>query len=146
MSNTHDILLRFPSGMPKGTAQEKGECIRYRITNGKRVPYIHHFKKENIASARKEFEIKLKRFRPATPSTAPIRLQVYLFFDIKGPKKVWGTYKTTRPDCSNFIKELEDAMTACGFWKDDSQVAELKVQKRWASDASIFIRWEELEP
>ena len=143
---TNSFFLNFENGMPKGSAQQKGECIRYKIMNGKRVPYIHHFKKATVEGMRAEFELKLKRYRPKTPSEAPIKLVIMLYFDIKGPKRLWGTYKTTKPDLDNYAKELIDAMTSVGFWKDDAQVTDLKITKRYAGAASIFIQWEELEP
>ena len=143
---TNSFFLNFENGMPKGSAQQKGECIRYKIMNGKRVPYIHHFKKATVEGMRAEFELKLKRYRPMTPSEAPIKLVIMLYFDIKGPKRLWGTYKTTKPDLDNYAKELIDAMTSVGFWKDDAQVTDLKITKRYAGTASIFIQWEELEP
>ena len=142
---TNSFFLYFENGMPRGTSQEKGECIRYRIDNGKRVPYIHHFKKNQISATRQEYELKLKRHRPRTPSEAPIRLTARFYFDVK-ERKLWGKPKTTRADCSNIVKELEDAMTAVGFWRDDSQIVELKVSKSYAEKATIFIQWEELEP
>ena len=46
--SSNEFYLRFENGMPKGTSQEKGECIRYKISGGRRVPYIHHFKKATI--------------------------------------------------------------------------------------------------
>lgn len=143
---TNSFFLNFENGMPKGSAQQKGECIRYKIMNGKRVPYIHHFKKATVEGMRAEFELKLKRYRPKTTSEAPIKLVIMLYFDIKGPKRLWGTYKTTKPDLDNYAKELIDAMTSVGFWKDDAQVTDLKITKRYAGTASIFIQWEELEP
>lgn len=42
------------------------------------------------------------------------------------------TYHTIRPDVDNLAKAVMDAMTHCGFWKDDSQVIRLEVIKRWA--------------
>lgn len=143
---TNNIFLNFENGMPKGTSQEKGECIRYKISGGKRVPYIHHFKKPKVEGMRAEFELKLKRHKPKKPVQGPVRLSLSLFFDVKRPKKLWGTYKTTKPDLDNYAKELIDAMTAIGFWGDDAQVSELKVSKRYAEKASIVIQWEELEP
>ena len=139
-----EIYLYFENGLPKGTAQEKGECIRYKIINGKKLPYIHHFKKEQVEAMRREFEIRLKRYAPAHPTDKPVKLMVCLFFDIKSPKKLWGTYKTKRPDCDNYVKELKDAMTSCGFWEDDAQVADLRVIKRYAEKGEIYIRLEEL--
>lgn len=142
----NNIFLNFENGMPKGTSQEKGECIKYKISEGRRVPYIHHFKEKHVEGMRAEFELKLKRHKPKKPVQGPVRLSLSLFFDVKRPKKLWGTYKTTRPDLDNYAKELIDAMTAVGFWIDDAQVSELKVSKRYAEKASIVIQWEELEP
>lgn len=136
------FFLHFEDGMPKGTSQQKGECVRFKVINGKRVPYIHHFKKENVSSARQEFEWKLKPHKPKTPSEAPIRLKVIFYYDKKQPKKIWGTYKTTKPDCDNAVKELMDAMS--GFWVDDAQVVDLHIVKYYAEKATIYIEWEEL--
>lgn len=140
-----EFYLRFENGMPQATAQEKGESIRYMMKNGKRTPYIHHFRKANVSAARTEFIYKLKRHAPKEPLAGPIRLTVILYFDKKAPKKDWGKYKTTRPDCSNYVKELEDAMTECGFWFDDNQIADLRVIKYYAESATIYVRLEELE-
>ena len=140
------FFLKFENGMPKGTAQQKGECIRYKISGGKRIPYIHHFTKKTVEGMRTEFELKLKSHRPKTPAQGPVWLTLILYFDIKGPKKLWGSYKTTKPDVDNYAKELIDAMTAVGFWNDDAQVVDLKVVKYYAEKATIFVQWGEVEP
>lgn len=140
-----EFYLKFENGMPQGTAQEKGERICYVVKNGKRVPYIKHYRKPSVDATRAEFIYKLKKYKPAKPLAGPIRLTVILYFDKKAPKKCWGTYKTTRPDCSNYVKELEDAMTECGFWFDDNQVADLRVVKYYAESATIYVRLEELQ-
>lgn len=141
----HEIFMLFENGLPKGTAQEKGERIAYRVINGRRVPYIQHYKKTQVSAMRREFELRLKKHAPKTPSDKPIKLMVCLFFDVKSPKKLWGTYKITRPDCDNYVKEIKDAMTTTGFWYDDAQVADLRVIKRYAERGEIYIRVEELE-
>ena len=141
----NDFTLTFENGMPKGTAQQKGECIRHKVVNGKRVAYIHHYKKAQVSTMRQELELKLKRYRPKTPSEAPICLVAVFCFDVKD-RKLWGKRKATRADCSNLIKELEDAMTAVGFWKDDGQIVDLNVTKYYTEQAQILIHWEEVEP
>ena len=140
----NEFYLKFENGLPTTTAQQKGECIRYKITNGQKVPYIQHYKKAKVSVMRQEFELKLKRFKPATPATGPVSLTVILYFSIKD-KKLWGCHKPKKPDCSNYVKEIEDAMSAVGFWQDDSQIAELRVIKYYAETAAIFIRVEDLE-
>lgn len=138
MKNT--FYLVFENGLPKGTAQQKGEAIRYK--NGE--PYIQHYKKDKVSALRQEFVLRLKKYAPRHPSEKPVRLCVWLFFNVKKPE-LWGTYKTTRPDCDNYVKEIKDAMTDCGFWKDDAQVARLEVIKTYAEKGTIAVTVEELE-
>lgn len=146
MRNKNEFYLRFENGMPKATAQQKGECIRYKIINGKRIAYIQHFKKDKVEAARQLYEYKLKPLRPKEPATGPISLTVIFYFDKKSPKKDWGKFKTTKPDADNCVKELIDAMTSVGFWEDDAQIADLHVRKYYAERATIYVRVEELEP
>ena len=139
-----NITMKFDRGMPTGTAQQKGEQIRYKFVNGNRVPYVHHYKKQSVNDSRVQFILGLGPYRPKEPSDKPIRLTINLYFDVKN-KKLWGQYKTTRPDCDNYVKELTDVMTQLKFWHDDAQVVELKVSKRYADSAWISITVEELK-
>ena len=139
-----NITMTFDRGMPTGTAQQKGETIKYKIVNGRRVPYVHHFRTAKMNDERVQFILGLSPYRPKEPSTEPIRLTINLYFDVKN-KKLWGQYKTTRPDCDNYVKELTDVMTQLKFWHDDAQVVELKVSKRYADAAWISITVEELK-
>lgn len=141
----NEFCIRFEGSLPTTTAQEKGECIRYKIVDGRRVPYIQHFKKDKVSIMRQELELKLKKYRPQHPAEGPVRLTVCLNFSVKD-KKLWGTYKTKKPDCSNYVKELEDAMTSVGFWKDDSQISDLRVIKYYSEVPTIYIKVEDLAP
>lgn len=141
----NEIYLQFEEGLPRSTAQLKGETIRYKKVNGKIIPYIEHYRKPEVQRLRNILTYKLKRYRPEQPSEKPIRLMVILYFDVKSPKKLWGTYKTTKPDCDNYVKEIKDVMTLLKFWKDDNQVVDLRVVKYFAEKGTIFIRMEELE-
>lgn len=140
-----EFYLHFPEGLPRTTAQMKGEAIRYRKVNGKILPYIDHYRKPSVQALRNLLTLKMNRYRPEQPIEKPIRLTVILYFDIKAPKKIWGTYKTTKPDCDNYVKEIKDVMTLLKFWKDDNQVVDLRVVKYNAEKGTIFIRLEELE-
>ena len=140
-----EFYLHFPEGLPRATAQQKGEAIRYKKIKGKILPYIDHYRKPKVQALRNELTLKMKRYRPEQTSEKPIRLTVILYFDIKAPKKLWGTYKTTKPDCDNSVKEIKDVMTLLKFWKDDNQVVDLRVVKYFAEKGTIFIRMEELE-
>lgn len=135
-----EFYIYFENGMPKGTAQQKGE----RVIMKKGKPVILHYKKESVTSARSEFVYRLRRHKPATPSTKPIRLSLYFYFDVKD-RKLWGKPKPTRPDCDGYAKEFIDAMQGL-FFMDDSQVYDLRVVKYYAEHAAAVVRWEEVEP
>lgn len=141
----NEFYLRFDQGLPRTTSQMKGETIKYKKINGKIVPYIDHYRKPSVQMLRNLLTYKMKRYKPDKPSEKPIRLTVILYFDVKSPKKLWGTYKTTKPDCDNYVKEIKDVMTDLGFWKDDNQVVDLHIIKYYAEKGTIFIRLEELE-
>ena len=84
----HEIFLRFDNGLPRTTAQEKGETIKYkriRTQKGvKLVPYIFHFRKPEVEQMRTLFAYKLKPFRPKTPSILPIKIEFFIYFDVNG--------------------------------------------------------------
>lgn len=143
MSN--EFFLHFENGMPKATAQQKGERIAYRRLGGRMVPYIEHYRKANVQTVRTQLTLAMKKYKPEKPSERPIRLTICLYFDKKQPKKLWGKYKTTRPDCDNYVKEVTDVMTELGFWIDDAQVSDLHVVKRYAEKATIYIKVEDLD-
>lgn len=134
------INLFFEEGLPRATAQQKGEAVRYTRSG---QAYIQHYKKEKVKALHNEFAYRLKRYAPPVPSEDPIRLIVFLGFDVK-EKQLWGKYKTTRPDGDNYIKELKDVMTEIGFWKDDAQVVDERVVRTYAEKGSITIQVETL--
>lgn len=129
-----EMFLPFEEGLPTATSQQKGFNRRTGT----------FYKKDKVESARRQFMFKMVKSRPQQPSDKPIALTICLYFNVKAPKRLWGTYKTTRPDCDNYAKELIDAMTDCGFWKDDAQIADLRIVKRYAEKGSIYIRVEDL--
>jgi Holliday junction resolvase RusA-like endonuclease len=138
-----EFYLHFENGMPKGTAQQKGETIKYRRNQaGKVVPYIKHYRTDKVSAERGLFIYGMKRHAPKEPIEGPVKLAVFLFFDVKD-RTLWGKYKPTRPDCDNYVKEIKDAMTASRFWNDDNQVVDLRVVKRYAEKATIYIRLED---
>lgn len=130
-----EFIMRFES-MPKGTAQQKGVSFK----NG----YPRFYTKSKVRAAQDLFAIQLKDHIPEEPFNGPVRVFLGLYFDVK-QKSLWGKYKDTRPDAENYIKLLLDVMTDLGYWKDDSQVVDLRITKSYASDASIFVRVEEIK-
>lgn len=129
----NQFLLTFEEGLPRGTAQQKRYDSRRHI----------YFKDRKLLELEREFRIALKPYRPKQPSEAPIRLDIWLTFSIKAPKRLWGTWKATKPDVDNYVKSFIDQM-AGDFFLDDAQVVDLRVRKTYAEKASIFVQIEEL--
>lgn len=140
----NEFYIHFENGMPKGSAQQKGETVKYKRVGNRILPYIEHYRTPKVQTMRNLFILKLKRYRPEQPYEKPIRLKVVMYFDVKN-KKLWGTYKDTKVDIDNYYKELADVMTVLKFWKDDSQVVDLRLIKYYSEKASIHISLEEIE-
>lgn len=81
---------------------------------------------------------------------AAAALQSVPAFPVDGPCKVSVLCEVARPkttklphpkwDVDNAAKSILDAITKDGrFWSDDSQVAHLTVEKRWAEASSISV-------
>ena len=136
----NSFILTFERGMPGGTAQQKGEAVRYRRDGS---AYIQHYRKDKVQDFRDSLVLRMKKYAPKEQMTEPIKLEIYVHFDTKTRSK-WGKYKVTRPDCDNFVKEIKDVMTLLRFWKDDAQVVDLRVVKIYSEKASISISYEEL--
>ena len=128
-----EFYIRFDYGMPKGTAQMK----RY---NGRTHTY---FKDKKLQDTEWMFHLALEPHAPKQPSEAPICLFIQFYFDVKDKKK-WRKPKTSKPDVDNFAKAFIDQMTRCGYWKDDSQIVQLHLEKYYSEKAMIAVRWEEL--
>ncbi|GIO33667.1 hypothetical protein J2TS6_48080 [Paenibacillus albilobatus] len=50
---------------------------------------------------------------------------------------------TTKPDVDNYLKGVKDALKGV-IWKDDSQVVEVFVQKRYSSRPRIEVKIKDL--
>lgn len=143
------LSIFIPCVPPKATAQGKGIKV-VRRWDGKHIPM--HFKRPLQEQAENDLISLLSPHKPDKPFTGPLWLSVGLFFPWrKGEKKkVVEAYAAvpieTKPDCSNLIKMLEDAMTRLGFWGDDSQNAGLTVTKYYSDRPGIFVDIEDMKP
>ena len=58
------IPMRIPGEPERMTDQQKGECIKWRPSGGKMVPYIHHFTKDKVIAYHNRLAYHLLRYRP----------------------------------------------------------------------------------
>ena len=124
---------------PKATSQQKGAC---RAGGG-----IRFFKKAHVAQAEQDLISLCRGAIPAgwqTIEDGPVFLDVAFIWPWRKsePKKNKihpVLAMDVKPDCSNIIKMLEDALTRLNVWRDDSQVARLSVNKFWGDHPGISI-------
>lgn len=97
-----------------------------------------------LKTARIKLKGHLSRHVPEKKYTGAIRVVVKWLYPITG-KHQDGEYKTTKPDCDNAIKLLNDICTDLGFWKDDAIIASLVIEKFYADQPGIYVCIESLE-
>lgn len=69
------------------------------------------------------------------PLTGPAAL--YVCFTVRKPvsaPKRRRIYPITRPDLSHLLRAVEDALTAAGVWRDDSQVVDERAVKAYPGE------------
>lgn len=118
-----DLFIRFEPDIPTLTHQNG---IKVRVVNGH--PQV--YKSPALCNLEAQYCALLKPHAPKVPWSCPIFLTTHWMF--RRPKNEKGRIKTTKPDCSNLIKTLEDCMTRCGFWKDDALIFSHMPIKFWA--------------
>lgn len=120
---------------PTVTHQDKAVTV----VDGKPVFY----EPPDLKAARAKLMAHLGPHTPDKAFVGPVRLTAKWCFPITG-KHYDGEYKITKPDAGNSNKLLEDCMEALGYFKNDSQIASLIVEKFWAELPGIYIRIEAL--
>lgn len=121
----------MPMKPPTKTYQEK----RLGVTKKGRA-YI--YEDEELKAVRQKLMAHLGQHAPKKPFEGAIQFIAKWCFPITG-KHLPGEWKTSKPDTDNLQKLLKDCMTACGFWKDDAQVASEIIQKFYCDVPGIFI-------
>lgn len=117
---------------------------QHRVTWRDGKPLFFNSKK--IKNVKDELSVLLMQYAPREPihKPIPIELLVRWQFGYKTGRKD-DEYKTTRPDLDNMLKLPADIMTELGFWDDDSQLADVRLQKVWHKKSGIYIKIKELQ-
>jgi Holliday junction resolvase RusA-like endonuclease len=83
-------------------------------------------------------------FKTLSPIECPVSLVIEIAWPYRAsePKKNQAARMkhTSKPDCSNMAKTIEDRLVELGFIKDDAQVCELIVRKFWDKTGYTNIR------
>jgi len=118
------------------TQQRKG--ISYR--NGKPIFY----NRQGVSNTELQSLLRKNAPKQPFPKGTPLILDIVFTYAIK-KKKAWGSYKPTRPDLDNLLKNLQDYMTKLGYYADDSQIVVLCVRKFYGEKNKIEIEITEVE-
>lgn len=97
---------------------------------------------QEIKNIKQKFESYLYKFKPEKPLEGAIEFSTVWIYKSKTKET---KPKITKPDLDNMNKLLQDAMTKLQFWKDDSQITRLTIEKWWGEVPGIWIRIEESE-
>lgn len=68
-------------------------------------------------------------YKPDEPLKGALRLKVSFFF--YNPHVRQAIPKLTRPDNTNLIKDVEDALMASGYFADDAAIYRTEIEKYW---------------
>lgn len=81
-------------------------------------------------------------YRPRTLLDGPLALKVtfYLLRPMSAKKR---RFPHTKPDLSNLVKAVEDALNKV-IWTDDSRIVSLAVEKRFGDPCRVDIQVEEI--
>lgn len=89
------------------------------------------------------------RAQPPEPLKGPLSLEIVACFSYPASwsraKRDRIRAKVSKPDLDNLAKGAMDVLTACGFWLDDAQVAELVVRKCYADQPKTTVILKRLE-
>lgn len=107
-----------------------------------------------LERAKHSLDALLVPFRPAAPIPGGFGGGLVLTLEFTWPWRAGDTKRvrelgkyprTTKPDCSNLAKTIEDRLARLRFMDDDALVAELHVRKFFGDEAGILVRLEPLD-
>lgn len=101
----------------------------------------------DLVSAKAMLDSLLLPFQPSTPLVGAVALWLEFVWPWRKSEsmRVRGRGRiphTSRPDCSNLAKTIEDRLVALRFLEDDNAVVALHVAKWWSGDPGIAVRIE----
>lgn len=123
--NVHVFGLPVPQARPRAFKTPSGHIRLYDPANCK------DWKRTVLA--------QVLPAKPSAPVEGPLAMD--LVFELPRPKSAPKRvqHPTTRPDLSNFIKTIEDALTGV-VYRDDSQIVALTAIKRYGPEPGVSIR------
>lgn len=124
-------------------------CVPPKTTHHhKRIVRIGRFSrladKPELVASKAMLDSVLLPYQPAAPIQGAVVLELaftwpWLSTHSRKVRARRLVPHTSRPDCSNVAKTLEDRLVALRFIEDDNAVVELRVTKFWGEDPGITV-------
>jgi Holliday junction resolvase RusA-like endonuclease len=125
-------------------------CVPPTTTHhSKRIVKVGGFSKladsERLTDAITTLDALLIPYRPASPVPGPVELYLSFVWPWRKTEPMWKRINgsiphTSRPDCSNLAKTMEDRLVSLRFIGDDACVSKLTVCKAWGDRPGIYVR------
>lgn len=136
------IRFHLPIVPPKATSQTK----RLVMVAGK----PRFFAKKEHQSAENDLTLLCATHAPIAPILGPVRLSVDFVFPWRKSeslrhRKLGRLPNDSRPDADNLVKLVGDVLTKLQFYRDDGQVADLRVTKAWGDLVGISVTIEPIQ-
>lgn len=131
------------------TLQFRIACVPPKTSHhAKRIVRIGTFArladKPELVAAKAMLDSALLPHQPAAPVKGPVELNLHFEWpwrasETKRNRALGMMAHTSRPDCSNLAKTLEDRLVALRFLEDDNAVFKLVVTKWWGDHPGIEV-------
>lgn len=136
------VSFWLPCIPPKATHHRK-KIVRLRSKHGQEFSKLADT--TALTDAKVFLETLLIPHQLAYPVPAPVEMSLEFVFPFRKsePKRNLAKRRlphTSKPDCSNLAKTLEDRLKAMRFFGDDAEVSRLHVSKWWGHDPGIAVK------
>jgi|CXWL01.1.fsa_nt_gi Holliday junction resolvase RusA-like endonuclease len=132
--------------VPCNIEPKQGDRVRIASTKaGKR--FAMHYTPGKVKRNAGNLAAIIAPHRPSEPLRGPLKLSVIFQYAwragaSKKAREAKLQPKDKKPDLDNCIKQLLDVMQSCGFFVNDSQVADLHAKKVWTTTPGVFVKLE----
>lgn len=136
--------------MTKAVIQFRIPCVPPKTSHhAKRIVRIGGFShladNPELVASKAMLESLLLPHQPEAPMCGAVAMRLEFVWpwrscESKRTRALGRIRHTSRPDCSNLAKTLEDRLVALRFIEDDNAVSELVVSKWWGDSPGIEIR------
>ena len=110
---------------------------RASVVNG----HVHQRNDPRHTNWMRVIQMQAMSHRPETLLDGPLSLRVEFY--LLQPKSVRRQYPAVKPDLSNLLKAVEDALNGL-LWTDDSRIVELVVHKHYGNPSRVEVAVQEI--